>query len=116
MTRTIHKLLVAALGSLALTTAVQAAEWSGYRYIKDFGCHKYDGTCYVTVDGASVSGGTGCTSNSIRWNSQTDVGGKNWLALVLYAKALNRRVGFQIESCYSNQPEFPTFSWGKLEN
>jgi hypothetical protein len=89
--------------------------WSGFRAITDFGCHNIDSTCFLTVDGPPVSGGSGCTSNSIRWDSKNDPNGKTWLAIILAAKASGGRVGFNINRCYPAQINYPTFNWGLLE-
>ena len=87
---------------------------TGYRSIKEFGCHKSDGTCYVSIDGDPVNV-PGCISNSVRWNSLTDPGGKNWVALIALAKSINKKVSFELNGCYSNQMSFPTFSYGAIE-
>ncbi len=87
---------------------------SGYRNILDFGCHKNDGTCYVTIDGAAV-GDITCSSNSVRWDSKNDINGKTWLALIMAAKAQGKRVSFYIDGCYVNQPAYPTFGYGAIE-
>jgi hypothetical protein len=89
--------------------------WTGFRSISDFGCHNTDGTCYLTIDGDEVSGGSNCTSRSIRWDSRNDPNGKTWLALLLTAKSLGTKVGFYVGSCYAMQPVYPTFYWGALE-
>lgn len=89
--------------------------WSGFRTIIDFGCHNNDSTCFFTVDGPPVSGGSNCTSNSIRWDSKNDPNGKTWLAIILAAKASGSKVAFNINKCYTGQTSYPTFNWGFLE-
>jgi hypothetical protein len=92
-----------------------AAEYS-FRSILEFGCHKNDGTCYVNLDGPPLTGGAGCVGNHIRWDAKNDANGKNWLALMMMAKALNKRVALYIDGCYVNQPSIPTFAYGSIEN
>jgi hypothetical protein len=104
------------LGLILFSHSCWADEWPGYRAILDFGCHKNDGTCYMTLDGPPVTGGPECISNSVRWDAKNDANGKNWLALVMMAKALNKRVGLYISGCYVNQPSLPTFTYGSIEN
>lgn len=102
-------------GLLCVVGPAAASEgWTDYRRVLDFGCHRQDGTCYVTVEGAPVGAST-CTSTSIRWNSKDDVNGKNWLALIMFAKATGKRVGFYVSGCYLPQPVFPTFGHGSVE-
>jgi hypothetical protein len=104
-----------AVGMVFLCQPCVAADWSGFRTIQEFGCHKVDGTCYMTIDGPPVTGGAGCTSNSVRWDLKDDAGGKNWLALVMLAKSLNKRVGVAVDGCYLPEPMFPTFAYGYIE-
>ena len=92
-----------------------ADEWSGYRNILSFGCHKGDGTCFVEVDGAPINGGSTCIGNSIRWDAKKEANGKSIFALIAIAKATNKKVGFAIQGCYSLQPQFPTFVWAMIE-
>ena len=89
--------------------------WTGFRNIVDFGCHNVDGTCYVTIDGNPVSGGSNCTSNSVRWDSKNDTNGRSWLVFILAAKTSNLKVGFNINQCYLNQANYPTFNYGSIE-
>lgn len=92
-----------------------AAEDTGLRAIGGFGCHKSDGTCFLDIDGPAVGGSYGCPSNNVRWDAKNDINGKSWLALVMLAKAQNKKVSFYIASCYANQPAFPTFQYGSIE-
>lgn len=106
------------MACLLLCTQVHsqtASGWTGFRNIVSFGCHNVDGICYVTLDGDPVYGGSGCTSNSVRWDSKNDPNGKTWLAIVLTAKATNARIGLNINRCFVNQPSFPTFNFGSIE-
>lgn len=106
--------LLITLSMVMWMTPSAAGTTTGYRNILDFGCHKNDGTCYVTIDGAAV-GDITCTSNSVRWDSKNDVNGKTWLALIMAAKAQGKRVSFYIDGCYASQPMFPTFGYGVIE-
>jgi hypothetical protein len=99
---------------ILIIPAITCAQSTGFRNIKGFGCHKNDGTCFVNVDGDPVNV-AGCTSNSIRWNSLSDPGGRSWMTLIALAISLNRRVIFELSGCYSNQIIFPTFSYGVIE-
>jgi len=107
--------MLVAFGLVLLCQPCFAAEWSGYRTVKTFGCHKGDGTCYVDIGGLAVTGASGCTSNSVRWDAQKDTNGKSWLALVMLAKSLNKKIGFYVNGCYASQPAFPTFAYGFIE-
>ena len=98
-----------------LSQPCAAAESSGYRNIQDFGCPKADGTCFMTIDGPPVAGAPSCASNSVRWNAKNDVNGQNWLALVMMAKATGKKISLYIDSCYSEQPAYPTFGYGVIE-
>jgi hypothetical protein len=63
---------------LLVAATVSAVEASGWRTIVDFGCHRLDGTCFVTVDGAAVAGAPTCIQTSIRWDAKNDVNGKTY--------------------------------------
>lgn len=102
-------------GIVFLSQPCVAAGLSGYRSIQSIGCHRSDGTCYIDIDGPAVTGGSGCTSNSVRWDSKNDTNGKNWLALVMLAKSLNKKINLNIDGCYSPQPSYPTFTFGVIE-
>jgi hypothetical protein len=110
----IFRLLVAAFISTASITS-HAAEWSNYRTIMEYGCHRMDGICYVNLDGPPMTGGPGCISNNIRWDTKNDVNGKNWLAIIISAKATGKRVAFQIDGCQPQFPAYPTFLYGHVE-
>jgi hypothetical protein len=106
---------LAALALMAVSSTATAAEVSGWRTIREMGCHRLDGTCFVVPGGAAVTGGPGCVSNLVRWDSKGDASGKNWLALFMQAKATGKRVSLYVEGCYTAQPQDPTFGYGMLE-
>lgn len=108
--------LIIAVSFASIASIAHGAEWSGYRNILEFGCHKADGTCYVTIDGTPVTGGPSCVRNDVRWDSKNDVNGKTWLALVMFAKASQKKLGFYIDGCYVLQPAYPTFTYGVVES
>jgi len=87
-------------------------ESSGPRTINYIGCHKNDNTCYVTINGSPVGPAT-CSSTSIRWNETNDANGKAALALLTTAFIAGKQVVFYISDnvCYTNQPQYPTFSY-----
>lgn len=93
-----------------------SSETTGYRNITDMGCHNVDATCYISLDGNPVTGGgPSCVSNSLRWSTAT-VWGKNWLALIMSAKAQGKMITFFVSSCYSSQAAYPTFDYGSIQN
>lgn len=96
---------------IAMPVVASADEDSGPRGILGYGCHKADGTCYVYLDGAQVTGNPGCSANVLRWSSG-DVNGKNWLAMIMTAAATGKKVSFFVTGCVD--PGFPTFSYGTV--
>lgn len=87
---------------------------TGLRNITGFGCHLNDGTCYFDIDGLAV-GPVECVNNNVRFDSINSAGGKTWLSIIQIAITTKRRITLNIEGCYSNQPAYPTFKWGRLE-
>jgi hypothetical protein len=109
------KCVTLAVAFLVFSNTAAAAQDSDWRTVRELGCHRLDGTCFVAIDGAAVSGGSGCTSNLIRWDSKGDGSGKNWLALFMLAKATGKRVRLYVDGCYVQHPTDPTFSYGFVE-
>ena len=109
------KLVVLTLVASFVAVPSFAAEWSDYRKIQAFGCHKTDGTCYMTLEGAPLTGAPGCSQTSVRWDVKNDPNGKTWLALVMLAHATNGRIAVYVDGCYVNQPIYPTFTYGAIE-
>lgn len=103
--------IITMLLSFFLSNTGMSAESSGFRNITDLGCHNGDGTCYISLDGAPVTGASGCSSNSIRWDSRNDANGKATLALMMMAKSLNLKVLVYTSSCYPLQPAFPQIQY-----
>ena len=96
---------------LIISNNLLSAETSGWRNILDLGCHDFDGTCYVTLDGAPVTGSPGCSSNSIRWNAQSDINGKSTLAIMMMANATGSKVSIYTDKCYPAQAAFPQLTY-----
>ncbi len=88
---------------------------TGYRNLTSFGCHLEDGTCFVEIDGNSVGAST-CISNTIRFNVLNSLNGRNWLSLLQTAYIAKKQVNLNIEGCYVNQPTYPTFNFGYINN
>jgi len=88
----------------------QAAGHTGPKKILEVGCHKEDGTCFATIEGGAV-GPSSCRSGSIRW-STADANGKSILSLLLGAYLAEKPANFWIiDSCFSGNTSFPTFSF-----
>ena len=94
-------------------SAYSAEGDTGWRNITGFGCHLNDGTCYMDIDGPAV-GPAECLSNNVRFDVLGSMNGKTWLAMIKTAYLLGKEVRFNIKGCYSFQPLFPTFSWGRI--
>lgn len=89
---------------------------SGWRTITAFGCHLTDGTCYFHIDGDAV-GPEGCKNNSVRFNVLKSPNGKTWLSMIEMAYIAKRKVNLRIlETCYVDQPAYPTFSYGSISS
>jgi len=111
------KRLFFSLASLIIVSSFAQLSYAGdtgYRTILEFGCHKVNTICYITIDGDPPSV-PGCTSNSVRWDAANDPNGKNWIAMIIFAMATDRKINLYIDSCLPAQSTYPTFSWGTLE-
>jgi hypothetical protein len=111
-----QKALLAFMTGVAVAGAFWAipaeATGSGTRRIVSLGCHAFPAgdTCYVIIDGPSV-GPAGCHNKSLRWASGT-VAGKNALTQLTAAFLAGKQVSFEIpDTCFANEPAFPTFIW-----
>lgn len=111
-----HKLFVVFMSTLLIAPSSFAAGWSGARKILEIGCHNdSSGVCFITVDGAPV-GPSSCNSNSIRWDAQSTVGGKNAMALLSAAYLASKPIGFYVlDNCFAAQPGYPTFGYFVLQ-
>ncbi|WP_155400613.1 hypothetical protein [Vibrio nigripulchritudo] len=93
------------ISSMLLTSNVALAKGSGWRDIKQIGCHLNDGTCYATLD--TTVGPAQCRSSSIRWNKDTAASGKETLSLLMTASTAGKKVSFNVvDTCYGNYPTF----------
>ena len=101
---------------MVISNNLFSAESSGPRKILSIGCHNYNSTCYINIDGAPITGATGCSSNSIRWDSQNDINGKSTLALMMMASSTGSKVSIYTQSCYSQQPTYPTILFFDIIN
>lgn len=89
---------------------------SGPRHITGIGCHNGDQTCFINVDGP-LTGPAACKHFSIRWNVQTDPGGKNTLSLLTAAYLAGKTINLAIaDTCYATQPTYPTFVYVTVQN
>lgn len=86
---------------------------TGLRNITGFGCHLEDGTCYFDIDGSPV-GHSSCLGNNIRFNVIDSANGKTWLSIIEAAYIADKQVQLNISGCYSRQPIFPTFTFGRM--
>ncbi|BCL73243.1 exported hypothetical protein [Vibrio nigripulchritudo MADA3029] len=93
------------ISSMLLTSNVALAKSSGWRDIKEIGCHLNDGTCYANLDAAV--GPAKCNSTSIRWNKDNAASGKETLSLLMTASAAGKKVRFNVvDTCYGIYPTF----------
>ncbi len=86
------------------------AEDTGFRNIIEYGCHKSDGTCFVSLDGPAFTGAPECVGNQLRWDTKGDANGKSWLAMIMAAAASGKKINFYVSGCQS--PGHPTFLYG----
>jgi len=105
--------LLFSLALCAVLSHAQAGQESGYRNLREYGCNKGYGACFVYLEGAAVSGGPSCTSNLLRWNGDSEINGKTWLALIIAAKISGKKVNFYVNGCLDG---YPTFEWGLIES
>jgi hypothetical protein len=85
-----------------------SAESSGKREITLVGCHNYDNTCFLSLAGDPV-GPEECQSNSVRWNKKNDPNGEATLTLATSAFYAGKKVTVYLaNSCYADQPKYPT--------
>lgn len=105
-----HLLASFILSLVFLTFAPSCFAGDVVRKIKIMGCHEFDSTCFADIEGPTVGGEFGCSSTSIRWDTNSG-GGKNQLAILTSAFISGKCVGFHISGCYSKQNAFPTFAW-----
>jgi hypothetical protein len=80
--------------------------------INAIGCHNVDDTCYVDLE--TETGTSNCTSNSIRWYSDSDAGGSNALSLLMAAYLAGRTVHFAISQSVCVADTYPAFTYIKL--
>lgn len=78
------------------------------------GCHLNDKTCYVILDGAPF-GPESCMSTWVRWREDA-ANGKAALALLTSAFLSEKKVRFHLsDTCFANQPTYPTFMYFWVE-
>lgn len=103
---------------LALMNVAVAGENTGFRSIVDIGCHRIDGTCYLTLDGSPfVVAGSSCNlyPNMFRFSTD-DTNGKRAYMSLLAAYLAGKKVSLYANGCYINQPNFQTFDWFNIGN
>jgi len=89
---------------------------TGWRTVTVMGCHLTDGTCYFNIDGDPV-GPEECKGNNVRFNVLTSPNGKTWLSMLEAAYLTKRQVNLSIiNTCYADQPVYPTFNYGSIAN
>lgn len=96
-------------------SAANAAGMTGPRKILAMGCHNDNsGICFVDLEGAAVGAST-CSSTTVRWDAVTVSGGKIQLTLLSAAYVAGKPVNFYIpDTCFSIQPNYPTFAWSVI--
>jgi hypothetical protein len=108
------KIMLLIISSIFSANILAQEGSTGFRNIIGFGCHLNDGACYFDIDGGAV-GLAECLSSNIRFNSQDTINGKTWLSLLQIALTTGKRIQLNIVGCYSLQPNYPTFNFGRIE-
>lgn len=102
------------LFTLILFSSVSFAGLTGPQtlIIDKIGCHLKTEVCYVYVD--KQVGPDSCHLNSIRWNKESDISGKEIFSLLMAAQISGKRVSFHISnSCFGL---YPTFDYATMYN
>ncbi len=86
-------------------------EDTGPRTITNIGCHSFDNTCFVDVDGPIVGANQGCNffGNQIRWDNNDSSEGKRTYSTFLAAFLAGKKINIHIYGC--SIQSFPRVIW-----
>lgn len=82
--------------------AAIAVENLGARRVLSVGCHQFNGTCFVSLDGPPIGASLGCggfSSNECRWDNADTAHGRRTYAPALAAFLAGRRVSVTVDGC-----------------
>lgn len=109
------------LGLCAILVLAVSVAWAGEdlgtRKISNLGCHNGDGTCYVTLEGATFGSSLGCPNAPVpefRFdNADTDAGKRSY-ATFLSAFLYGKPVVVHVDGC--TQQGYPKLQYFRVVN
>ena len=112
--RCLSLLVVIGVAAIVFTSSAIAAahiENLGQRTITGIGCHNYNNTCFIALDGVEFGADQGCTnaSNQVRWDNGNTSEGKRAYSTLLTAYMTGKKANITIYGC--NYQSFPTITW-----
>lgn len=96
-------------------TAFPAEDLNG-RKITSIGCHSWDGTCYISLDGQAFGNSLTCSNkptDEIRFdNTDTNINMKRAYQSLLIAYLTDKKVSITIDGC--SRQGWPTLIWYRI--